>query len=822
MVLESNTLEFLFLNDGKDGVGIPGENGKTLYTWIKYSQNSDGSDMTDDSTDAIYIGLAYNKESSTESENPSDYNWTKIKGNDGEQGDNGYTIILSNENISFSTDNNRKPLSNQTFTCEVNVFQGTTAISDFTIGNLTNINGLSSSVSNHVITLSTTTSDIFNSDSGSISVPIIINGVSFTKTITFSLSKQGEQGSNGISVSSVSVQYYQSTSSTELLGGSWSTDRPTWEDGKYIWSKQITALSNGTSSETAPVCITGGTGNTGATGRSIEDIITEYYLSTSKTEQIGGSWSETQPDWSSGHYVWTRSKIVYSNPSSTEYKNIVCDTTWEAMQSQIDTLTKTMSGVEQKVDANTKSITDKVWQTDITESINNYNNTTIQGIRDSVSQHTTSIDGITSKVSDIETYTGINEEGKLDTSLTERISIVEQTAKGISQTVSETYATKDEVNGLIEESYTATIDHIANEINSSVIDNITGENSYVNQKTESIEQGIKNKIGKEQFDIVKLRYIRDWLYSNDKDSENRYVECKVFDEKGENVALGIIPKAYDSFLSEITTISNLNLYTDNIIDDTNYIYSENLSMLQLDLGKVYENIDKIDVWHYYSDGRSYSHKLDISEDGEKWITLFDSQTDGKYVETNAGKDNKVQTESIIEQISFIRQTLDSYVVKVQNSEDNYSKFQALVNEIRQEVQSTKDGITTISQQIQNSDGWKVMLKSIGAYTGDDADEIDVENYVALSLKPEGVTVTSNEKQGNTLLMKADGMFGYYNDGLSTENEGKGEEIFWVKGDTTYTQRSIVPKGIDFKTMKEIPMNYNGYNGLVFVKGGGDA
>ena len=481
-----------------------------------------------------------------------------------------------------------------------------------------------------------------------------------------------------------------------------------------------------------------------------------------------------------------------------------------------------ISGIEYSVNANTKSITDKVWQTDITESINNYNNTTIQGIRDSVSQHTTSINGITSKVSDIETYTGINDEEKLDTSLTERISIVEQTAKGISQTVSETYATKDEVNGLIEESYTATIDHVANEINSSVIDNITGENSYVNQKAESIEQGIKNKIGKEQFELVKLRYIRDWLYSNDKDGENRYVECKVFDEKGKNIALGILPKAYDSSLNEITTISNLNLYTDNITDDTDYIYSSNLAMLQLDLGRVYENVEKIDVWHYYSDERSYSHKLEISEDGNKWITIFDSSLDGSYKESNIGKENRIQTESIVEQISFIKQTLDSYAVRVQNNEKNYSEFQALVDAITQRVISNENGIKTISEQVQNSDEWKVMLKSIGAYTGADADKIDVGEYVALSLRPEGVTVTSSERQGNTLLMKPEGMYGYYNNGMSTDNDNKGDLIFWVKGDTTYSQRSIVPNGVDFKTMKEIPMNYNGHNGLVFVKGGGDA
>lgn len=63
--------------------GIPGTNGKTYYTWIKYATDSSGSSMSDSPTGMGYIGIAYNKESSTESSTPTDYKWTKIKGDDG-------------------------------------------------------------------------------------------------------------------------------------------------------------------------------------------------------------------------------------------------------------------------------------------------------------------------------------------------------------------------------------------------------------------------------------------------------------------------------------------------------------------------------------------------------------------------------------------------------------------------------------------------------------------------------------------------------------------------------------------------------------------
>ncbi len=62
-----------------------------------------------------------------------------------------------------------------------------------------------------------------------------------------------------------------------------------------------------------------------------------------------------------------------------------------------------------------------------------------------------------------------------------------------------------------------------------------------------------------------------------------------------------------------------------------------LSYVQLDLGAVY-TVDKVKVWHYYSDGRTYHNtKTQVSADGVNWTTVFDSATSGEYPETSAGK-----------------------------------------------------------------------------------------------------------------------------------------------------------------------------------------
>lgn len=77
--------------DGTDGVpGEPGEDGVTYYTWIAYSDNANGNGMYQVPTDNTqYIGIAVNKDSASESNNPNDYVWSRFKGEDGRNGANG-------------------------------------------------------------------------------------------------------------------------------------------------------------------------------------------------------------------------------------------------------------------------------------------------------------------------------------------------------------------------------------------------------------------------------------------------------------------------------------------------------------------------------------------------------------------------------------------------------------------------------------------------------------------------------------------------------------------------------------------------------------
>ena len=68
----------------------------------------------------------------------------------------------------------------------------------------------------------------------------------------------------------------------------------------------------------------------GAEGKGIFSVTPEYYLSSSKTTQTGGSWSTTPPTWSSGKYLWVRQIVTYTD-SSVSRTDPYCDTSWEAV-----------------------------------------------------------------------------------------------------------------------------------------------------------------------------------------------------------------------------------------------------------------------------------------------------------------------------------------------------------------------------------------------------------------------------------------------------------------------------------------------------------
>lgn len=135
---------------------------------------------------------------------------------------------------------------------------------------------------------------------------------------------------------------------------------------------------------------------------------------------------------------------------------------------------------------------------------------------------------------------------------------------------------------------------------------------------------------------MKIRYIRNYLNGNSIDGYNRWVEIKAFDIYGYNVAYG---KTVTANFTPSSSYKPLSALVDNNVDTANYITSavaNKQEYVQIDLGGLYF-IEKIIMWHYYGDNRIYhGNILQVSIDGINWITVFDSNVDGEYVETASG------------------------------------------------------------------------------------------------------------------------------------------------------------------------------------------
>ena len=133
----------------------------------------------------------------------------------------------------------------------------------------------------------------------------------------------GQDGQDGVGVASIVEQYYLSTSMTTLTNGSWSTVVPTASRGKFIWTHSLITYTNGTTTTTNPICVSGSDGTNGTNGTdgvSITKVDVQYAKSSSSTTAPTTGWQTTSPTWENGKYIWSKTVTSYSNGTTTETK----------------------------------------------------------------------------------------------------------------------------------------------------------------------------------------------------------------------------------------------------------------------------------------------------------------------------------------------------------------------------------------------------------------------------------------------------------------------------------------------------------------------
>lgn len=114
-----HTLTYVVARQGKDG-----EDAITYYTWIKYSNSATptAEEMSDEPDGKSYIGIAYNQDKEQESNNPTDYKWSLIKGTDGESS---YSFLFGASSITVPCSDEGVTLEETTFSFPYSAFYGT-------------------------------------------------------------------------------------------------------------------------------------------------------------------------------------------------------------------------------------------------------------------------------------------------------------------------------------------------------------------------------------------------------------------------------------------------------------------------------------------------------------------------------------------------------------------------------------------------------------------------------------------------------------------------------------------------------------------------
>lgn len=154
----------------------------------------------------------------------------------------------------------------------------------------------------------------------------------------FTTKVQSMESTLDITVTGVYNEFYVSTSSTELIGGSWSTTRPSSATTGYIWMRTAARNSKGEITYDDPTCISGidgkqgPPGEPGADGVSITNTEIFYFVHTSKTSApniYAAGWTKNLPDYVEGKFLWYVTKITYSDRTST-FTTPAYLSSWEA------------------------------------------------------------------------------------------------------------------------------------------------------------------------------------------------------------------------------------------------------------------------------------------------------------------------------------------------------------------------------------------------------------------------------------------------------------------------------------------------------------
>lgn len=260
------------LIQGPQGIpGDPGADGTPRYTWIKYA-DTPTTGISDDPTGKVYLGIAYNKTTATETSNYADYEWSLIQGPEGEQGIPGVPGADGTPRYTW------------------------------------------------IKYADTPTTGMSDSPAGKIYMGIAYNKTTAVESSTYSDYEwslvQGPQGIPGTPGADGTPRYTWIKYGTSAAGAGLSDD-PVGKTYMGIAYNKTTAVESTTPGDYEWSLIQGAAGIPGADGIGLTSAVITYQLHTNGTTAPTGTWVSSPPATSPGQFLWTRTVLTWTNATTT-------------------------------------------------------------------------------------------------------------------------------------------------------------------------------------------------------------------------------------------------------------------------------------------------------------------------------------------------------------------------------------------------------------------------------------------------------------------------------------------------------------------------
>lgn len=269
-----------------------------------------------------------------------------VDGAKGEDGEDSYTVVLTNESHTFA--GNIFSAVPSSTTADIIAYKGDVRV-PVTVDSITGTpTGMSTGISSNG-TINTrvtfTVDEELVEESGTVKLNLVLGGNFITKEFSFAVAYKGErgekgergatgnrgpQGDEGVGISSITEHYLISNQSTGVTYNTsgWGTSIPTMtSELRFLWNYEEIHFTDGTSEPTLPVVVgvygqQGPKGSEGEDGRSIIGI-EERYLATSSasgvTRSTSGWKEEMQVTTPTKKYLWNYEIITWSKAPLTTY-----------------------------------------------------------------------------------------------------------------------------------------------------------------------------------------------------------------------------------------------------------------------------------------------------------------------------------------------------------------------------------------------------------------------------------------------------------------------------------------------------------------------